>query len=107
MNKTKQKKAGRVRAPARNSRNKQGMLLDVSHPAEKKLSATAQRYRELCDARMAALAPELEMRDQLLELMRASKLTEFRANGLIVTVVKSQDKVKVRVNGSDDDVSQD
>ncbi len=87
-------------------RPKQEMLLDVQHPAEKKLLELAERYREARDARMEAQKPEAEAQAALLTAMREESLERFQADGVLIYIARGEDKVKVKKvkspNGDDD-----
>jgi hypothetical protein len=85
----------------------QGDLLDVSHPAHAEVRKLAKKYAQLRDARMAALVPEVKVRDELLSKMHEHRLDKFEVDGLSVAIVSGKEKVKVKVLGEDDDDSSD
>lgn len=59
-------------------------------------------YAEIRDQRQALTQQEVDLKEQLLDLMHAKKLTEYKRNGISVKVVLEQDNVKVRVKSEDD-----
>lgn len=78
------------------ARVKQEKLIDTDHPATAEIMRQAEAYRDLRDARMAALKPEIEAREALVASMQKHGLKVFEHDGLKVEVIAGKNKVRVR-----------
>lgn len=56
----------------------------------------AQRYKDIQEERLAALAREIKAKDRLLELMKENKMTVYRRDTVFVEV-GHKDTIKVRI----------
>jgi hypothetical protein len=83
-------------APSTISIGEQLELIDVKHPAHKKISALVRRIRE-CDAdRSEAQEASTRAREDLGEVLHEHNLREFRIGEHIVKIRPGKEKVSVR-----------
>ena len=59
-------------------------------------------YAEIRDQRQELTTQEVDLKEKLLDLMHAKKLTEYKRNGISVKVVLEQENVKVRVKSEEE-----
>lgn len=59
-------------------------------------------YAEIRDQRQELTTQEVDLKKKLLDLMHAKKLTEYKRNGISVTIKMEEETVKVRVRAEDD-----
>jgi len=82
---------------------KQLDLIDVSPENAKPIIALARRYKKASAARQAALAEEVKLKGQLIDLVKAAKLQplkggviKFKHNGVTVSITPRDELVKVK-----------
>ena len=63
---------------------------------------TALDYAEIRDERQALTVREVELKTKLLDLMHKAGKTEYKRNGISVSITPEGEKVKVRVRSEDD-----
>lgn len=85
----------------------QGKLIETDHPATAKIMEKAELYVSLRDARMAAMKPEKEARDALLEIMLAHDLETFTHDGLKARIIRGKTKVRVKFVTDDETADED
>lgn len=71
----------------------------------KPLHDKAKEYVALRDQRMALGAQEVEAKGQLLDLMHAHKKENYICEGIEITIISEQEKIKVKVAKGDDNES--
>lgn len=69
----------------------------------KPLHDKAKEYVALRDQRMALGAQEVEAKGQLLDLMHAHKKESYICEGIEISIISEQEKIKVKVAKGDDD----
>ena len=62
-----------------------------------KLHDAAMSYAEVRDKRMALSADEVELKGQLLDLMKLHKREHYEYGGVVIDIVHEKENVKVKV----------
>jgi len=78
-------------------------LIDVAPENAKPIIAAARRYKKANAARQAALAEEVKLKKQIIDLVKAAKLQpleggviKFSYNGVTVSITPRDELVKVK-----------
>lgn len=66
------------------------------------LQKGARRYAAIRDQRMALTEKEVELRDELLGMMKQRHKIHYLYEGVEITVVAEREKVKVRIHKDED-----
>jgi hypothetical protein len=61
------------------------------------LEDKAEEYADIRDQRIALIAPEVELKKELLALMKANKKEHYKRDGIEVNVVHEKENVRVRI----------
>jgi hypothetical protein len=86
---------------------RQNRLPEMDDPEIDGLHSLAEDYAELRDKRMAVGKQEVELKEKLLDLMKAHKKEHYHHDGIDITVVHEKEKVKVKVTGKESADSED
>jgi hypothetical protein len=83
-------------------------LIDVAPENMKKIKPLAKKYRAAVKRRMAVLDEEKELKDKLLDMVKAAHLSrledgtiKFRCDGMLITVTPRDELI--RVKGEEED----
>lgn len=77
-------------------------LIDVEHPANKKIIALAKVIRSFDRDRSEAQGKADEKRHEMAELLRENKIARFK-NGDVEVTLKEVEKVSVKIPGTNSD----
>ena len=81
-----------------------GMLPGIEDATDADLSKFAEKYVEQRDARMAILKKEIELKEQVIAIMRKLRLKTYCDHEMNLTItMDSKTTVKVKIGGDDDD----
>lgn len=78
------------------------MIPDLAHEHEKPIIAAAERLQERESELKDAKTNKEYAEQEIFSAMRAAKLNFFHRNGLTVTIVPGDDKIKVKMRQADD-----
>jgi hypothetical protein len=78
-------------------RPRQARLPGTEDPAIESLEALAESYAEARDERMRIGEREVELKTELLDEMRKNDKTKYFHAGVLIEVINSKDKVRVRI----------
>ncbi len=85
-------------------RGRQDRLPGVEEdPLIEALQEAALDYAQIRDERQALTAREVEAKGRLKDLMHAHKKEIYKHGGVIVTLVKEEENVKVKIKATDED----
>jgi hypothetical protein len=83
---------------------KTGTLPGIQDATDEDLSKFAEKYVEKRDERMNLLRQEIELKEQVIAVMRRLRLKTYRDDEMDLTItLESKTTVKVKIGGSDDD----
>ena len=71
-------------------------------PVISEIEDLAESYAELRDKRIALLAQEIKIKDQLMQTMKATNKRHYHRDGIDVTIIAESETVKVKVKKADD-----
>ncbi len=80
---------------------RQEQLPGVENREIKELEDLALDYAEGRDERMAATRKEVELKQNLIAAMHAAKKTEYKREGIEITLIVEKEKVRVKVPKKD------
>ena len=81
-----------------------GVLPGIEGATDADLSKFAEKYVEQRDERMAILKKEIELKEQVIAIMRKLRLKTYRDDEMNLTItMESKTTVKVKIGGDDDD----
>ena len=81
-----------------------GTLPGIEDATDADLSKYAEKYVEQRDERMHILKKEIELKEQVIGIMRKLRLKTYRDDEINLTItMESKTTVKVRIGGDDDD----
>lgn len=75
-------------------------------PLIEALQDAALDYADIRDQRQALTAREVEAKGRLKDLMHAHKKEVYRHGGVVVTLVKEEENVKVKIKATDEEKTQ-
>lgn len=82
---------------------KQQDLPEVGDKKFPDLHNAAERYADVRDERMTLTEKEVALKAELLELMHKHKKTSYVCDGVEITIVNAEEKVKVKIHGKEED----
>ena len=81
-----------------------GTLPGIEDATDKDLTKFAEKYVEQRDERMSILKKEIELKEQVIAIMRKLRLKTYRDDEMNLTItMESKTTVKVKIGGDDDD----
>jgi len=81
-----------------------GTLPGIEDATDADLSKYAEKYVEQRDERMHILKKEIELKEQVIGIMRKLRLKTYRDDEINLTItMESKTTVKVKIGGDDDD----
>lgn len=86
---------------------KQGRLPSMEDTKIAMLEDKAEEYAGVRDRRMGLSKKEGELKDQILQLMKANDKKHYHRDGIDITIVHENEKVKVRIGKDDDEGEQE
>lgn len=83
---------------------------DLPGMSDRKIEAlqdAAEEYAKKRDRRMKLLAEEVELKGELLKLMKRHKKEEYVYDGITISIVPGEETVKVRIAKAKDEEEQE
>ena len=96
------------KAPEVKKGPRQQRLPEMEDPKVEALEDQALRYAEVRDQRMSLSQQEIELKGQLLDLMKAQKREHYQRGPIKIDIVHEKENIKVKVKaGSGEDEPED
>jgi hypothetical protein len=100
------KKAAKKEAPATPKGPRQQNLPEMEDRKIEVLEDLALQYAEVRDERIGLSSKEVELKDKLLDLMKAQKREHYHRGAIKIYIVHEKENVKVKVKAADDEDSE-
>ena len=85
---------------------RQARLPSMDDPKIEVLHGIAEEYADLRDRRMEIGRQEVEMKNKILDLMKAHKRTHYHYGGMDVSIIVEKEKVRVKIAKGDEETDE-